>query len=83
MIPELSAIADDAGFGPLVRLKAAQRLLWLRRDLRSRAVLVAHEVAFDEKTPRHVRVIAAGCVAEWSDECREEARALILKLRGR
>lgn len=77
----LRDMAADPRFGSLVRMRAAADLLSLRRDQRSHAAVVAREIASDPEVPRHLRVTAAGCLAEWSDECRADARALLVRLR--
>ncbi|ANZ41412.1 hypothetical protein BBK82_41085 [Lentzea guizhouensis] len=78
---ELSAMAMDPGFGPLVRLHAAAKMAVKRLDLWDRAALVARDVAFDQSAPTHVRQHAARLLARWSEVCREDARGLLRTLR--
>ena len=73
-------MANDRTLGPVVRLTASEAMFGLRRDYREAAAIVAREVAHDEQVPRHVRVHAARNLAKWSDLCRPEARALLVRL---
>ncbi|MEU0882428.1 NACHT domain-containing protein [Lentzea sp. NPDC005914] len=79
-IGELFRMTADKRLGSLVRLRCAMEIVATRRDLRDRCAVVAREIAFDTEVPRHVRRRAARYLAEWSDVCREEARALLVKL---
>ncbi|MFS8103138.1 NACHT domain-containing protein [Lentzea alba] len=79
-VTELRAMAADPTLGPVVRLRAARNAISLWRDERGFCAKVAREVANDQDVPRHVRRRAAAYLAEWSDVCREEARALLVKL---
>ena len=76
----LSHMAADHTLSPAVRLRAATAMSELRRDHRDRAAVAAREVAFDMKTPRHIRVKAARQLARWSEPCRSEALALLVEL---
>ncbi|WP_439656371.1 NACHT domain-containing protein [Lentzea sp. HUAS TT2] len=60
---------------PLVRIRAAEAMLALRRDYRERAAVTARDVLHDAGAPWHVRRRAAADLARWSDLCLEEARA--------
>ncbi|WP_236703157.1 hypothetical protein [Lentzea aerocolonigenes] len=80
-VAELGAMVSDTRWGPVVRLRAADNILTLTRDQRGLCALVAREVATDPSVPGHVRRAAASRLARWSDECREEARALLRDLR--
>ncbi len=79
-VPELRAMTADIRFGPQVRMRAALELISLRRDQRSHSAVVAREVAADLEVPWYLRLGAASCLAEWSDDRRAEARALIRSL---
>ncbi|MFD9700571.1 NACHT domain-containing protein [Lentzea sp. NPDC059081] len=65
---------------PVVRIRAAEAMLQLRRDYRERAAITARSVMHDETAPRHVRRRAACDLARWSDLCLEEARAFLREL---
>jgi cellulose synthase operon protein C len=80
-LPGLHDMAADARLGPVVRLRAAESIVELRRYHRGFSAGVARELATDAAVPRHVRDGAAMCLAIWSTECREEARALLRRLR--
>ncbi|MFD4638731.1 NACHT domain-containing protein [Lentzea sp. NPDC058436] len=60
---------------PLVRIRAAEAMLALRRDYREPAAVTARDVLRDESAPWHVRRRAACDLARWSDLGLEEARA--------
>lgn len=62
---------------PVVKIRAAEAMLGLRRDYRERAAITARNVLRDVKAPQHVRRRAAGDLARWSDLCLEEARAVL------
>jgi hypothetical protein len=80
-IEELYRMIADERLGPVVRLHCAMEIVATRRDQRDRCAVVAREIAFDAAVPRHVRRRAARYLAEWSDVCRQEARALLVRLR--
>ncbi|USX55913.1 NACHT domain-containing NTPase [Lentzea sp. HUAS12] len=76
--PEDGARALQAMTGagpPLVRIRAAEAMLGLRRDYRERAAVTARDVMQDDGAPWHVRRRAARDLARWSDLALEEARA--------
>lgn len=60
---------------PLVRIRAAEAMLGLRRDYREPAAVTARDVMQDDGAPWHVRRRAAQDLARWSDLGLEEARA--------
>ncbi|NKE56689.1 hypothetical protein FXN61_07525 [Lentzea sp. PSKA42] len=80
-LPGLHDMAADVDLGPVVRLRAAESIVELRRYHSGISAGVARELATDAAVPRHLRVGAAMCLAMWSTECREEARALLRHLR--
>lgn len=82
-IEELLRMAADPRLTPRIRLWCARSVVEQRRDLRDRCAVVAREIAFDGETPWHIRLNAAKCLARWSEMMREDARALVLELRGR
>jgi len=71
----LQAMTNDEQ--PVVRIRAAEVMVALRRDYRERAAVTALSVMRDTEAPRHVRRRAAGDLARWSDLCLEEARAFV------
>ncbi|MDT7781647.1 MAG: hypothetical protein QOF58_66 [Pseudonocardiales bacterium] len=79
-IDELFRMTADKGLGPVVRLRCAMEIVATRRDLRDPCAVVAREIAFGADVPRHVRRRAARYLADWSDVCREDARALLVRL---
>lgn len=81
-IEELLGIAADPRLAPRVRLLAARFAVDLRRDLKERCAVVAREIAFDADAPWHIRLKAAKLLGRWSEVMREDARALVLELRG-
>lgn len=66
---------------PVVRMRCARALVEMRRDQREAASVIARAVAWDETVPRHVRCGAARDLARWSELMREDARALLVRLR--
>ncbi|MDX8032572.1 NACHT domain-containing protein [Lentzea sp. BCCO 10_0856] len=66
---------------PVVRMRCARALVEMRRDQREVASVIARAVAWDETVPRHVRRNAARDLARWSELMREDARALLVRLR--
>ncbi|SES01365.1 hypothetical protein SAMN05216188_119109 [Lentzea xinjiangensis] len=66
---------------PVVRMRCARTLVEMRRDQREQASVIARAVAWDETAPRHVRRGAARDLARWSELMREDARALLVRLR--
>lgn len=74
----LRTIADDQEFDVLVRLRAAEAMFRLRRDYREAAAVVARRVIRDETTPWHIKRRAARDLAQWSDLCLDEARAVLI-----
>lgn len=71
----LRAMTTDGD--PVVRIRAAEAMLALRRDYREPAAVTARSVMHDTQAPQHVRRRAAGDLARWSDLCLEEARAVL------
>lgn len=68
----LQAMAETAP--PLVRIRAAEAMLALRRDYRERAAVTVRDVLRDAEAPWHVRRRAACDLARWSDLGLDEAR---------
>jgi hypothetical protein len=66
---------------PVVRMRCARALVAMRRDQRETASVIARAVAWDETVPWHVRRGAARDLAHWSELMREDARALLVRLR--
>lgn len=66
----------------IIRWRAAQALVQLRRDLREEAALVMREVARCIDAPHHVRWRSARVLARWSATCRDEAREILGTLRS-
>lgn len=79
-VVRLQAIARSES-SPVVRMRCARALVRMRRDQRENAAVIARAVAWDETVPRHVRWRAAGDLARWSELMREDARALLGRLR--
>ncbi|GLZ28406.1 hypothetical protein Lesp02_05960 [Lentzea sp. NBRC 105346] len=73
-VRELNAMARDETLSAVARLRCAEAMVELRRDQKEPAAVVARAIARDETVARHVRRHAAGCLARWSEVCREEAR---------
>ncbi|GGU38385.1 NACHT domain-containing protein [Lentzea flava] len=66
---------------PVVRMWCARAMVELRRDQQEKAAAIARAVAWDETVPNHIRRRAAGDLARWSELMREDARALLSRLR--
>ncbi|WP_112261330.1 hypothetical protein [Lentzea terrae] len=66
---------------PVVRMRCARALVKMRRDQREVGSVIARAVAWDETAPWHVRRGAARDLARWSELMREDARALLVRLR--
>ncbi|MGW4208959.1 NACHT domain-containing protein [Lentzea sp. NPDC004789] len=80
-IDELLSMVADRELTPRVRLWCARSVVEQRKDLRDRCAVVAREISFDVEAPWHIRVRAATCLARWSELMREDARALLVRLR--
>ncbi|WP_394620581.1 NACHT domain-containing protein [Lentzea sp. JNUCC 0626] len=79
-VESLRALAASES-DPVVRMRCARVAVGLRHDQREWAAVVARSVAWDERVARHVRQNAARDLALWSALMREDARALLVRLR--
>ncbi|GLY51377.1 NACHT domain-containing protein [Lentzea sp. NBRC 102530] len=79
-VEPLRALAASEG-DAVVRMRCARVAVGLRHDQREWAAGVARSVAWDESVARHVRCNAARDLALWSTLMREDARALLVRLR--
>lgn len=81
-VDELLRMADDRQLTSRVRIRCAEFAVEQRMVLKDRCAVVAREIAFDSTVPWHIRLRAAKRLGQWSDVMREDARALVIELRG-